>query len=109
MMSDTHNTNKKRARLTPEALRQAQRDANAARFQEQLRLRASVRHAHAPEAARLATEALALVRALIALEETMQEAEPAASFCDDLHSTGSLETAERILDVVRRAALQALP
>ena len=96
-MSETITT--KRARLTAaaaeerrRATHQAQRDARAARLEEQLRQRAALKRAHAPEAARLATEALALVRALIALEETMQEAEPSASFCHD-DEGGSLEAA----------------
>ena len=104
----------KRARLTAapasaeerrRATHQAQRNARAARLEEQLRQRAALKRAHAPEAARLAAEALALVRALMALEETMQEAEPSASFCDDNDEGGSLEAAEHILDAVRRAAL----
>ena len=106
-------TTTKRARLSAAAAveerrlatHQAQRDARAARLEEQLRQRAALRRAHAPEAARLAAEALALVRALMALEETMQEAEPSASFCDDNDEGGSLEAAEHILDAVRRAAL----
>ena len=98
-MSDTPAPEAKQRRL---ATHQAQRDARAARLEEQLRQRAALRRAHAPEAARLATEALALVRALIALEETMQEAEPSASFCHD--EGGSLEAAEHILDAVRRSA-----
>ena len=106
-------TTTKRARLSAAAAaveerrlatHQAQRDARAARLEEQLRQRAALRRAHAPEAARLAAEALALVRALMALEETMQEAEPSASFCDN-DEGGSLEAAEHILDAVRRAAL----
>ncbi len=95
-------TQKKRARR--EDTLQAQRDANAARFAEQLRLRTATKRAHAPEAARLATEALVLIRALIALEETMQEAEPAASFCDEVRHNGTLDTAEHILDAVLQAA-----
>ena len=94
-MSASDANNNKRARR--EDTLQAQRDAHAARAAEQYRLRMAVRRTHAPEAARLAAEAIALVRALMALEETMQEAEPSASFCDD---GGSLEAAEHILDAV---------
>jgi len=105
-MSDTPAPEAKQRRL---ATHQAQRDARAARLEEQLRQRAAVQRTHAPEAARLAAEAIALVRALMALEETMQEAEPAASFCDDAHrDLGSLEVAEQILDAVRRAALAGI-
>ena len=103
-MSETITTTKRAAEERRRATHQAQRDARAARLEEQLRQRAALRRAHAPEAARLATEALALVRALIALEETMQEAEPSASFCDDNDEGGSLEAAEHILDAVRRSA-----
>ncbi len=94
------------------ASHQSQQQAYEAQCAARAQQLEAIMSAHAPEAARLASEALALVRALAAIEEAMAQAAPprtCPSFCSYDTDGTTLRAAEQLLDAVHQRASAAKP